>query len=217
MIGLGSRWDGEERGGSYQKRQHNLTCCRAMRGGNLGQYAAAAGSVAWQAPSMAEWAVAHHRDTVPFAPRQDGVLDRALLQMIEDLIAGGMTTARNPAHLLEVSHVEVADAPTEDLAVPLQLLKTGDGLGKRIITRPVEQIAVPTGSPEACQRGLAGRHRSAARSVVGEHLGHEENVVPTPGDRLADELLCRTRSVELRRIDVSHAEVEPATEGSDRD
>jgi hypothetical protein len=53
--------------------------------------------------------------------------------------------------------------------------------------------------------------------MVREHLGHNEDFVPTPGDCLADQLLGRARSIELRGIDVSHPEIEPATECSGRD
>jgi len=78
------------------------------------------------------------------------------------LVAGRVTLAGNPADLLEVGHIEVADAPAEDLAVPLQLLKTRNGLLERIFTPPVEQIAVQTVRAEACQRGLARAYHALA-------------------------------------------------------
>jgi len=127
-----------------------------------------------------------------------------------------MTAAGNPAHLLEVRHIEIADAPTEDLAFALQRLKTRKGLVKRICTAPVKQIAVETVRAEACQRGLARCNDSAARGMVREHLGYEEDFIPTPGDCLTDPRFRFSRSIELRGIDVSHPEVEPAAQCRDR-
>src|SRR6516164_451483 len=53
--------------------------------------------------------------------------------------------------------------------------------------------------------------------MVGEHLGHNEDFVPTPGNCLAHQFLGRPRSIELCGIDVSHPEIEPAAECSCRD
>src|SRR5215467_6791713 len=128
-----------------------------------------------------------------------------------------MTLARNPVDFLEIGYIEIADAPAEYLALPLQLFKTSNGLGQRIGTPPVEQIAVETVGPQPCQRVLARRDHSGARCVVGEHLGDEKDFIATARDRLADQLLRRSRPIELGAVDMSHPEIEPATERGDRD
>ena len=89
MVGGGCFGDGKEWGSPHQERQRNLAQGRVMRGSNLREHAATRSSEARQVTLVTEGAVADYRDPVPVAPGQDGVLDRALLQVIEDLIQAG--------------------------------------------------------------------------------------------------------------------------------
>ena len=65
---------------------------------------------------MAERRIGDHRDAVLLAPRDHRMLDRALLQMIEHLVAGDLALAGNLQHLVEIIGVEIADAPGADFA-----------------------------------------------------------------------------------------------------
>ena len=59
-----------------------------------------------------EWAIGDHGDAMLLAPWDHRVLDRALAQMVEHLIAGDL--AGSPAigqHLVEIVDIEIADAP----------------------------------------------------------------------------------------------------------
>ena len=60
---------------------------------------------------VAERRVGDHRDAMLLAPRDHRVLDRALLQMIEHLIAGDLALAGDGEHFVEIVGVEIADAP----------------------------------------------------------------------------------------------------------
>ena len=60
---------------------------------------------------VAERTIGDDGDAVLFAPWDHGMLDRALAQVIEHLIAGGFARPRDLAQLVEIVHVEIADAP----------------------------------------------------------------------------------------------------------
>jgi hypothetical protein len=49
-----------------------------------------------------------------------------------------------------------------------------------------------------------------------EHLGYEEDLVPSTGDRPPDQFLRLTRPIHLGAIDMRHAEIEATLERSDR-
>src|SRR5689334_13788130 len=49
-----------------------------------------------------------------------------------------------------------------------------------------------------------------------EHLGYEEDLIPSAGHRPPDQFLRLTGPIHLRAIDMRHAEVEAALERSDR-
>jgi len=142
VLGVGSFRDGEERGFADQEPQRNLVDARAMRIGDVLEDASAAGTLTRQATVAAEGTVGHHRHTVSFAPWQHGMLDGALLQVIEDLVAGGVVLARNGADLLEVGYIEVAHTPGANLPVPPQLFETGNGVLEGIAAAPVQQKTI---------------------------------------------------------------------------
>jgi len=87
---------------------------------------------------MTERAVSDHGDAMLFAPGDHGVLDRALPQMVEDLVASKMPVPGNPSDRVEFTHVEVADTPGQDLPITLELLEGGNRLLQGMLPRPVQ-------------------------------------------------------------------------------
>src|SRR3984885_12510208 len=98
--------------------------------------------------SMTEWAVGDDGDPVALAPRDHRMLDCTLAQMVEHLIASGFGRSRDLAHFIEIIHVEIADAPRQDLAVGAEPLEGGDGVRKGMRPPPVEKIAIEAGGLE---------------------------------------------------------------------
>ena len=129
-----------------------------MACGDLLQHAAARRARVGEA-AMAERAVGNHRDAMVLAPGQHGVLDRALLQMVEDLVAGDPALAAGFPGGIEVGHVEVADAPGQDLALLAEPLEAREGVLERVRAGPVQEVAVQPVGAQARERPLAGRHR----------------------------------------------------------
>ena len=60
---------------------------------------------------MAERAIGDDGDAVLFAPWDNAMLDRPLTQMVEHLIAGETARPGDLADLVEIVHIEIADAP----------------------------------------------------------------------------------------------------------
>src|SRR5436190_2021562 len=82
----------------------------------------------------------------------NGVLDRALLQMVEDLIAGETARAGDFQGLLEVRDVEIAHTPGEDLPRLLEMLEGSDGVFQGMRPAPVEEVTVQPIGLEASKR-----------------------------------------------------------------
>src|SRR5258705_5777688 len=118
------------------------------------------------------------------APWNHCVLDRALLQMVQDLVAGDTAVADDLPGFVQIRHVEVAHAPGQDLALALKLLESRERVLERILAAPVQEIAVEAIGLQPSQRSFAGQHRSLARRILGENLGYEEHFIPPPGDNL---------------------------------
>src|ERR1700730_6946600 len=59
----------------------------------------------------------------------------------------------------------------------------------------------------AGKRPIASGHRPTARGVRGKHLGDQEELVASPGNRFGDHLLGGAGSVHLGGIDMVHAEI----------
>ena len=60
---------------------------------------------------MPERAVGDDRQAVPFAPGDDLVLDRAFLQMVEDLVACDPARTGDVQSIIEIGNVEIAYTP----------------------------------------------------------------------------------------------------------
>src|SRR5258708_2796990 len=215
MLGAGGLGDGEERREAHEEAERDLARRCAMRGGDLLQQRPAGRARAGKI-SMTERAVGDHGGAVLLAPRNDAVLDGALAQMVEDLVAGRMLVAGDRAHLVEIGHVEVADAPGEYLSFALQLLEGGDRVGERMAAAPVQEVAIQPVGAEPGQRILAGRQRSPPRGIVRQHLGNQEDLIAPAADCLADDLLGEARTVHLGGIDMRHAEIGASAPGGDR-
>ena len=139
---------------------------------------------------MAERAVGDDRDAVLLAPGDHGVLDGALLEMVEDLVAGDAALRRRSRRASSRSGIiEIAHAPGEDLPFAPKLLEGRERLLQRVVTPPVQEVAVQPVGLEARERPLAGRDRPAPRGILREDLGDQEDLVASPGDRLGDQIL----------------------------
>src|SRR5205807_10429809 len=100
----------------------DLARCRAVGPGDLLQDAAAL--AAWPREiAGAERAVGDDRHAMTLAPRDDRMLDRPLLQVIEHLIAPDAARPGDLQRGVQVADVEVAHAPRADLTRALQLLE----------------------------------------------------------------------------------------------
>ncbi len=163
---------------------------------------------------VAERAVGDHRDAVGLAPGDHRMLDGSLPEVVEDLVAREAALPGDLAGLLQVGHVEIAHAPGKDLPGLPERLEGREGLLQRVRTPPVQEIGIQPVGAEAGERPLAGRDRAGPRGVLGEDLRDQEDLVASPGDRLAHDLL--GVAVHLRGVDVGQAQVEAPTQGVDR-
>src|SRR6185503_2976486 len=134
---------------------------------------AAAGRSGSREGSGPERAVADDRHAMRLAPRNHVVLDGALAQMVEDLIAGHASVAGDLARLLEVGDVEVAHTPRADFPVARELLEGCDRVLERVPAAPVQEVAIEPVGAEALQRLLAGRDRPTARGVLRKDFGNQ--------------------------------------------
>jgi hypothetical protein len=103
-----------------------------VRGGDFLEHAAALRARAWKVP-VTERTVGDHSDAVLLTPRDHGVLDRALLQMVENLIAD--KTTRDLPCLFKVGDIEIAHTPGENLPLALELLEGRDSVLQGVLTR----------------------------------------------------------------------------------
>ena len=140
----------------------NLARGCAMLASDLFQDLAAFASRGGKAIGLALRRISDDGDVMGFAPRYDLMLDRALVQMIEHLVAGDM--GRDRIGRFEVCDVEIAQAPGPDLAVAAQGLEGGDRPFQRMRARPMKKIAIERFDLEPLQGALAGRDRSSRGS-----------------------------------------------------
>src|SRR4029453_1672305 len=150
----------------HEKAERDLSRRRALRDGDLVQDAAALRAWAGEAP-VTERAVGDHDDPVRLAPREHRVLDRALPEMVKDLVTDDAAVAGDRANLDEVRHVEVAHAPREDLALALELLEGSDGVFEWVLSAPVQEVDIQAVGAQTGERALAGHQRPAPRGMLG--------------------------------------------------
>src|SRR5258708_22531048 len=116
---------------------------------------------------------------------------------IRSWLGGGARAAGAPPQLRHVGGIEIAHPVTADLAVTLQRLEGGDGVGKRYVASPVQQVDIDAISGEALQAPLACRDGAMLRGVVRIDLADDEDLVVPPGNRLSDDLLGTALAIHL--------------------
>ena len=163
---------------------------------------------------MTKRRIGNHGDTVLLAPWYHRMLDRALLQMIEHLIAGDPALARYSEHLVEIIDIEIADAPCADLAGVREFLERRNGFRERVRSAPMQQIAIEPVGLQSFQRALASCNGATPRGVARQHLGNQKQIVALARDRLRNDEL--GIAIHLGGVDVGHAEIDAAAQRRDR-
>jgi hypothetical protein len=207
VFGAGRLGDREQCGRPHQKSERDLTWSRRVRGGDLLKHAIAVGARPWKAP-VSERTVGNDCDAVPLAPRDHSVLYRALLQVVKNLVADQSVPAGNFPCFFKIGHIEVAYAPGENFSLALKLLESRERSLQRMLATPMQEVTIQPVRPEALQRTLAGCYRPAPQSVAGHDFGDQENLIASPVDCLAYDILGDT--VKLRSVNVSHAKLYPS-------
>jgi hypothetical protein len=69
---------------------------------------------------------------------------RALLKVVEHLVAGDAPRPGNRKSLLQLRHVEVAHTEVPDLPGMLELEEGADRVPERMGSRPVQQVQIET-------------------------------------------------------------------------
>jgi len=141
MGGAGCLGNCKYRRPPYQEAERDLTSGGLMRLRHLLEYAASHGPRPREI-IMTEGAVSDHSDAMLFAPGDHGVLDRTLLQVVEDLVSGKMPVPGNPSDRVEFTHVEVTDAPRQDFPVALELLEGANGVLQGVLPGPVQKVTI---------------------------------------------------------------------------
>src|ERR1044072_4209167 len=137
MFGAAGLWDRESKRPTQQEPQRYLSRGRAVCVGDLLQHATALRARAGEFP-VTERTVCDDGDAVLPTPGEHGVFNGALLQMVENLIAGYVARADDLESLFEIGHVEVADAPRENFAVASELAECVERFFERIQAAPVQ-------------------------------------------------------------------------------
>ena len=104
---------------------------------------------------VAERAVGDDGDAVPLAPRDHGVLDRALLQMVEHLVAGDLAGAGDASASSRSSTSKLL-TPQERILPAAPASRTRRWSPPADGAAPVQQVAVEPVGPQARERALAG-------------------------------------------------------------
>ncbi len=128
----------------------------------------------------------------------------------------GRRSPGDPPQLRHVGDIEIAHPVTADLAVTLQRLEGGDGVGKRYVASPVQQVDIDASSGEALQAALACRDGAMLRGVVRIDLADDEDLLVPPGNRLTDDLLGTALAIHLGGVDQGDAAIDAVAERSDR-
>ena len=135
MLRVRSLGDRKQRRSPRQETQGDLARRGIMPVGDLFQHPPSRAVGLRKSASVTKRAIGDHGDAVVLAPRDHRMLDRPLTQMVEHLIAGWMACPRNPLDFVEIVHIEIADAPRQDLSVGAKPLEGGDRILKRVRAR----------------------------------------------------------------------------------
>ena len=91
------------------------------------------------------------------APQNDGVLNAAFLQVIQDLFAGDLVRTGDTFGLGEIVRVEVADPPRKDFPRSEELIEGGDRFFQRMPPAPMQKLAVEPVGFQTDQRPFTRR------------------------------------------------------------
>ncbi len=161
--------------------------------------------------AASERRVGGDRDAVLAAIRQLVRLDGLLPEMVEQLIAGDRLAVEDGARFFEVVDVEIAHPERADLPVGDELLERGHRLAQRYAAAPVQHVEVEVVRTEPFERRLARANRPLERRVRRQHFARDEELFARQtADHLTDQPFGGTVAVHLRRVDVHHAELDPA-------
>ena len=154
--------------------------------GDFLQHAPSGSARAGKSACVTERAIGDHGDAVLFAPREHRLLDRALAQMIEHLVASRMALPGDPSALRRDRARRSCSRPTTgSCRRPEAARRRRPCPPADDAPRQCREIAVQTIGLEPRERPLARRDRPVPGGVLRKDLGDEENLVAPPGDRRA--------------------------------
>ena len=131
---------------------------------------------------MAEGAVSHHGDLLLGTVGEKPVLDAPVPQVVEHLVAGQSFMAKRSLGLFQFLQVQVADSDESDTAPLDQGFHGPHGLPDRVTAAPVEQVQVQSIRSKSIQASLAGPQGAVVGGIVGKHLAHQKDFVPSGAD-----------------------------------
>ncbi|VVO37462.1 hypothetical protein PS689_05506 [Pseudomonas fluorescens] len=166
------------------------------------------GRVVQQITRLADRAVRHQRQVTIGAPQHQVELDATLLRVVQHLIGG----ATRVVQLDHVRHVEIGNAPGTDLAFLAQTFERFDGLGQRVLARPVQQIKIDVIGIHPTKAGFAGFWNSCAAGVVWIDLADDEHLVALPGNGLPYDFLGAAVGIHFSGVDQGQALFDAATQ-----
>src|SRR3954449_154292 len=102
--------DRNHRSRTDEEAQRDLTRRRAMRIRDAREHSAAL-AVACGEIVMTERRIGNDSDTMLLTPGDHRMLDRALLEMVEHLIAGDAALVRDAENFVEIIGIEIRNAP----------------------------------------------------------------------------------------------------------
>ena len=143
------------------------------------------------------------------------MLDGALLEVVQHLIARRMPGAGEGGDFVEVGDIEIAHAPGEDLAVANQNVEGCDRFLQSIGAAPMQEVAVKPVGSQTRQGSLARLECAALRCVARQYFGDQEDFVAPALECLGNEGFRGPRSVHFGGVDVRQAEVESAAKRGD--
>jgi hypothetical protein len=161
---------------------------------------------------MPERTVGRHRDTIFLTPRKDRMFNGSLLQAVEHLIASTHYVFVDGSQILEIKHVEVADAPGQYLALTLQGLECRHGLLKRIGAASMQQVTVDVISLSLDSDRSQAAKVPACVAFCGRILVTTKAWSRRPAIGFGYDRLRFAIAIHLRRIDVVHAQLQPSSQ-----
>ena len=177
----------------------------------LGDLADGAGSATQRA--AVDRRVRHERHAPLAAPRQQVELGLAAREVVEHLVGRDPSPPATATSSARSSASKLLTPQWRILPSAFSSRECLDGLRERVAARASAAGRGRSGRSGGA-RGCARRRRfvPSRLAFVGQHLADEEDLVPAPVDRVADELLGGAVAVHLGRVDQRQAELEAEPE-----